>query len=296
MIRRGIRHWRRPVLPVLGAGAVLLAGFWLRSLPPGKELPWLRIREQNRIATLYFSDGPHLFPVSRRMPATDDFPRGVLRALIAGPAAASGLRDAIPPAAEVTSFRLENGIARVDLSREFGANDGEQAVAAIVETLTALPGVRAVSVNAAGKTVVEAAPRVPLLYYPSAAGLVAVPDSAGTPRDAVDRFLQAPPGAALTGLPADVRLLKYTFAPAEALVSINLSYTPSLHTLATEKPYLMRSVLLGLIASLTEFPEVHFVRIDFDGHSRLGLGQCSDLLQTPQPRPELLNDERLLGR
>lgn len=296
MIRRRILHWRWLVTPLLGAGAALLAGFWLRNLPQGKDISWLRIGEKNRVATLYFSDGSHLFPVSRRMPGSDDLPGGALRALVAGPAAAAGLRGTIPPATEVKSFRLDSGIARVDLSREFRANDREEAVTAIVETLTALPGVRAVSVTAAGKSIVEGARRVPLLYYPSAAGLVAVPDSAGTPRDAVDRFLEGPPDAALTGLPADVRLLKYTFIPAQALLSINLSYTPSIHTLATEKPYLMRSVLLGLIASLTEFPEVRFVRIDFDGHSRLGLGQCSDLLQTPQPRPELLNDERLLGR
>jgi len=57
----------------------------------------------------------------------------------------------------------------------------------------------------------------------------------------------------------------------------------------------MRLLLLGLIASLTEFPSVGAVRLDFEGQSRLGLGQCSDLLRTPQKRPELLNDERLLG-
>ena len=64
--------------------------------------------------------------------------------------------------------------------------------------------------------------------------------------------------------------------------------------LALDNPARMRTVLLGLIASLTEFPEVRAVRLDFGGHTRLGLGECSDLLGTPQPRPELLNDERFL--
>jgi hypothetical protein len=41
---------------------------------------------------------------------------------------------------------------------------------------------------------------------------------------------------------------------------------------------------------------VRKVQIDFEGQTRLGLGQCSDLLRIPQPRPQLLNDERLLGR
>ncbi len=55
-------------------------------------------------------------------------------------------------------------------------------------------------------------------------------------------------------------------------------------------------VLLGLITSLTEFSPVRTVRLDFEGRTRLGLGQCGDLLRTPQPRPESLNDERLLER
>jgi hypothetical protein len=66
--------------------------------------------------------------------------------------------------------------------------------------------------------------------------------------------------------------------------------------LALDKPERMRLVLLGLIATLTEFPVVRTVQIDFQGQTRLGLGQCSDLLRTPQPRPQLLNDERLLER
>jgi hypothetical protein len=67
-------------------------------------------------------------------------------------------------------------------------------------------------------------------------------------------------------------------------------------TLALEQPDRMRLSLLGLIATLTEFPSVRAVRLDFEGQTRLGLGQCSDLLGAPQPRPALLNDERLLAR
>ena len=91
-------------------------------------------------------------------------------------------------------------------------------------------------------------------------------------------------------------MLQYDYDPSEALLSLNFTYTPSLHELALEKPERIRLALLGLIVSLTEFSEVRAVQLDFEGHTRLGLGQCSDLLRTPQPRPELLNDERLLGR
>lgn len=94
----------------------------------------------------------------------------------------------------------------------------------------------------------------------------------------------------------DVRLVKYEYDAADGVLSIAFTYTPSVHDLAIEKPERMRLLLLGLVASLTEFSQVRAVEIDFGGQVRLGLGQCSDLLRTPQPRPSLLNDERLLDR
>ena len=95
-------------------------------------------------------------------------------------------------------------------------------------------------------------------------------------------------------MPSDVRLLAYDYHAADRLLSIGFTYTSAVRTLAIEHPERMRMLLLGLIASLTEFPEVRAVRLDFGGQSRLGLGECSDLLRSPQPRPALLNDERLL--
>ena len=105
-----------------------------------------------------------------------------------------------------------------------------------------------------------------------------------------------PPEPGLAGLPSDVRVLGYEHDTDAGLLSLNFSYTPSVRTLALDRPDRMRLSLLGLIASLTEFPSIRAVRLDFEGQTRLGLGQCSDLLRTVQPRPELLNDERLLGR
>ena len=65
---------------------------------------------------------------------------------------------------------------------------------------------------------------------------------------------------------------------------------------ATDHPDAMRRVLEGLIASMVGFPEVEAVRLDFEGHNALGLGQCADLLRTPQAWPDILNDERILAR
>ena len=68
-------------------------------------------------ATLYFVDGRFLFPVSRRMPASDDLPRAALEALLAGPSAGSGLTSPIPPGVEIRSFKRRHGACSVSVIR-----------------------------------------------------------------------------------------------------------------------------------------------------------------------------------
>jgi spore germination protein GerM len=161
--------------------------------------------------------------------------------------------------------------------------------------MTALPGVRSVSLRVNGKAL-NVSSRMPLLYYASSDGLIALPGPANTPRAALTAYLSPPSDPGLSTLPADVRVLNYEHDPADGLLRLDFSYTQSVRTLALEQPERMRLLLLGLIASLTEFPSVRAVQLDFEGRTRLGLGQCSDLLRTPQPRPALLNDERLLAQ
>jgi len=289
------------LLRFLLVATLLGAGFWIRGLSAvhatagsAKWWPW----QKATVVTLYFPNGKCFLPVSRRMPANDDLPRAVLQALLAGPSTASGLTNPMPRGVEIRSFHLVNGVAQIDLSGAVRDQRGElhSAETAIVETMTALPGVSSVALNIEGAPLAEPAKRVPLLYYASANGLVAVPAAATTPRAAVDAYLAGPVDPELTGLPRDIRLLKYKHDPIDGTVSLNFSYTPSVRELAVDKPERMRFALLGLITTLTELPQVRAVRLDFEGRTRLGLGQCSDLLRTLQPRPELLNDERLLGR
>ena len=297
----GRREQSRLLLRILLLTLLLGAGFWLRSLPPTKVGPGLAAWwpwGTTTTATLYFADGRFFFPVSRRMPANEDLPRAVLQALLAGPRTGSGLTSPLPRGVEIRSFKLAGGVAQVDLSAAFLAEHGDTQAAetAIVETMTALPGVTSVALSVEGKSLAESAKRVPLLYYASANGLVAVPASVTTPRAALMAYLSDPPDPEFTRLPPDVRLLMYEYDPDEGLLALNFTYTPSVHVLALDKPERMRLLLLGMIAGLTEFPQVRAVQLDFEGHSRLGLGQCSDLLRAPQPRPALLNDERLLER
>jgi spore germination protein GerM len=246
---------------------------------------------------LYFISRPFFIPVSRQLAAGGDLPRTALEALIAGPHAGTNLENAIPHGVEIRSIKVVDAVARVDLSAAFNAaSDMQMAQTAIVDTLTELPGITSVVLNVEGKPMNEPRKRAPLLYYASADGLVAIPSQSANAKDALTDYLSGPSTTELTGLPTDVRLLQYDYDPTQALLSLNFTYTPSLHELALEKPERIRFALLGLIASLTEFSEVKTVQLDFEGHTRLGLGQCADLLRTPQPRPELLNDERLLGR
>ena len=232
------------------------------------------------------------------MPVNTELPGAVLRALLAGPDARSSLKSWIPSGTEIRSFSLSGGMAHVDLSGTFlqGSSRPELAKAAVIETLTALPGVSSVALSVEGNPVVTSANHAPLLYYASANGLVAVPTSSSDPRAALEAYLSGPSDPDSTGFPSDVQLLRYEYAEASRALSLNFTYTQSIRTLALDKPERMRLVLLGLIATLTEFPEVRTVQLDFQGQTRLGLAQCSDLLRSPQPRPQLLNDERLLER
>jgi spore germination protein GerM len=284
---------------ILGVALLIGAGFGVRNLPPTVSLglaelwPWA-----TTTVTLYFPDGRVIVPVSRRMRRNVDLPRATLQALLDGPAAGSGLKSPIPRGVEIRSFELKEDVAHIDLSPALLEESSQTRAAeiAIVETMTALPGVTSVSLSVDGQSRVASAARVPLVYYASANGLVAVPVSAITPRAAVAMYLSEPPAPGLTRLPPDVRLLGYEHDTGDGVLSLDFSYTASVRTLALEQPDRMRLLLVGLIATFTEFPSVRAVRLDFEGQPRLGLGQCSDLLGTAQPRPALLNDERLLAR
>jgi spore germination protein GerM len=280
----------------MAVAAVMLAlGWWLRTLGPlnltaAVAWPWA-----SATITLYYVDGPYLFPLSRRVAADADLPRTALEALLAGPPIGSGLTSALPPGLAVESLAVTDGTAHVRLTGPADAlHDAPLGVPAIVATLTRVPDVIAVAVDVNGVPLTQAPARAPLLYYPAGRGLVALPASAADPRAALVAFLAGPPSPELTRLPSDARLLGAELDRPDGVVSLRFAYTPAVRALALERPDRMRLLLLGLIATLTGYPEVRAVQLDFGGQSRLGLGECSDLLRTPQPRPALLNDERLL--
>ena len=304
--------------------------------PASSDAIWFGAPWSTRLVTVYHLDGVFLFPVSHRASRTDSLAHAAVQALLDGPPRGAGLTRALPNGWHVRSLEIVEREARLDLGGPASRNIAQHVVenvvknvvkntvenvpdamaatspafaalvqTALVQTLTAVPGIDTVTLLANGHPVATAARR-PLLYFAGTHGLTAVTTTAATPRATVDAFLQGPesgqrrgvlqsePGHALIGLPRDVQLRDYQLV--DGVVSLALSYTPSVRTLAIERPDTMRTVLLGLIASLTEHASVRAVTLDFEGHSRLGLGACSDLLRVPQRKPRLLNDERLVGR
>ena len=288
---------RRAAARLAALAALLALGWWLRTLPPLNLMaavawPWARTA-----VTVYYADGPYLYPLSRRLAQDAELPRAAVEALLAGPPAHSPLTSAVPPGLRLQAMDVVGHVAHVRLSGPAQAlRDAPLGVPAIVATLTRVPGITRVALTVDGAAMTGSSARTSLLYYPSVRGLVALPTAAPDPRAALDAFLAGPSSPDLTGLPADARLLEYDFDRTDGILSLRFAYTPSVRALALERPDRMRFLLLGLIATLTGYPEVEAVQLDFGGQSRLGLGECSDLLRTPQQRPSLLNDERLLDR
>jgi spore germination protein GerM len=104
-------------------------------------------------------DAPVLAPVDRRVPAPVDLSERLL-ALVEGPTEAerqAGLTTAIPADVDVIeSVSVNGGIAEVELDAEFGsipAEDQVIAIAQVVYTLTAAPGVGRVSFLVDGEPV-----------------------------------------------------------------------------------------------------------------------------------------------
>lgn len=108
---------------------------------------------------LYFSDtnAMYMIPVTVSVPKTKAVARTAVELLISGPKSSS-LGKTIPKGVKLLGIDLEDGIARVDFSRElrdnhWGGSSGESAtISSIVYTLTGLPGVEKVQILIEGKT------------------------------------------------------------------------------------------------------------------------------------------------
>ncbi|MFQ5923412.1 MAG: GerMN domain-containing protein [Anaerolineales bacterium] len=293
---RALELPRNLVWPLVVA-AVLIVGLVARTgLTSGEvELPDWLARLRGLPITLYVADpsDSYLVPVTRIFSGDQAVtPQDIVDSLSAGEWGSNGLNSPLPVGATIQKLSQDSGMVRLELLADFAEGQEQLAVVALAQSLSTLPDVRSVHITVNGASQVS---DQRLLYFSAAGLLVAEPIVARTPEEALAAFLRGPAAEGVMGLPEDVRLLDYELNSANGLLSVNLTYTPSVRELAVQQPEAIRQVLIGLIATLTAFDEVEAVRLDFEGHARLGLGQCSDLLRAPQIHPQILNDERLLG-
>jgi hypothetical protein len=279
---------------LLGAGLIVVIGLFAQfALPDGARgilgrLPWL---ETNAV-TLYYPDrdGDALVPVTR---VVGEEP-GVglaLAELAAGPVDIEKLAPALGVA--VPTVRVEATTALVEYPT--GSVPGTLELAALERTLLELPAINEVRI-ASGDLVLDgdvAAAGLNLYYADNAYLLpVAAPAETTDLGEIVDLYLQGfGRRDGLVGLPADVELVDFRLDQDRGLLVVDLTYTDSLREFALANETVMRRVLEGLIATLTQFASVEAVLLSFEGHTRLGQGGCSDLLRAPQVAPRAINDE-----
>lgn len=115
-----------------------------------------------RALSIYFSDreAQRVMPVTRYLDPDSGLARGAVLALLAGPDAADrvrGLTDAVPSGSHLLGITVRDSTATVDLSRAFESGAGSSSVrmrlAALVYTLTRVPGVRRVRLWLEGRPV-----------------------------------------------------------------------------------------------------------------------------------------------
>lgn len=117
----------------------------------------------DRIALeVWFTRDAELFAVSRSVPRTEAVGAAAVEELLGGPngpEASAGVGTAVPPGARLLGLDVQDGMATVDLSREFEPSTGTTGelltVAQVVYTLTQFPTVDAVRFRLEGEPVAE---------------------------------------------------------------------------------------------------------------------------------------------
>ena len=115
--------------------------------------------ETTTTAVYFLRDGK-IAPVRREIPVSQDPELATVSALLEGPTAderEGGLVTAIPATTAVESVSVEDGVATVDLSRDFDNGGGSASmlgrVAQVVATLTRFPTVKRVAFRLEGEAV-----------------------------------------------------------------------------------------------------------------------------------------------
>ena len=166
------------------------------TTPPSTTVP----PQETRFVDVYFvKDGRYATSIARAVPATTDVAANAIRALIAGPTAAeaeAGLASAVPTDTLLLGIAIHDGLATIDLSREFEAGGGTFGMIArlgqVVYTLTQFPTIDRVEFRLDGEPVTVFSSEGLLLEEPVSRAdyLAALPLTPTLPDD-VERWDQA---------------------------------------------------------------------------------------------------------
>jgi hypothetical protein len=257
-------------------------------------LPWTN----RTTVTLFYGDssGEYLIPVTRTVSRDEAQPEALVQTLLAGPAEGTGLVSLIPDGTTATAT-FEDGRLAVDLAGTYALGAFGLTHESLLQSMHSWPGVSEVAVTIDGAPLEhETTGHLIYFYDEQRDALVGRPTTLERPGDVLIEYLAGPGDPRLAGLPPDIESLGIELAPNE-LLTLEFTFRDSLRDYAIDHPDSVRRVLEGLIATFTTgFPEVGGVLLDFEGRNALGLGQCANLLNTVQGQPEILNDERILGR
>ncbi|MGE5605868.1 MAG: GerMN domain-containing protein [Bacteroidota bacterium] len=160
--------WILLVVLTIGLGWLIFDDLQLRKETQrlSKELQ----KNQEEIAVFFIQSTPtnfYLKPVIIKINREGDRHQKALEALFSGPPVGSNLTPVFVPETKVLDFKLNNGLAIVNLNRyatqlNVGAQGEYLAIASIVNTLTKFPDIYRVKIRIEGKEVDSLAGHVDL--------------------------------------------------------------------------------------------------------------------------------------
>ena len=140
------------------ANSKSVLGDWIGNGSQPASSPGLNPSGENKTIVLYFADstGKYLVPEERTIPKTLSLARETVTQWLRGPAVqGNSVQAAASPATTLLDIAIKDGVAIVDLSKEFGQPYGkvspEVTLYGLANTLTQFPTVKEVKLRVEGK-------------------------------------------------------------------------------------------------------------------------------------------------
>ncbi|ADL08518.1 GerMN domain-containing protein [Thermosediminibacter oceani] len=287
--------------------------------------------QANMRRTVFYFVNEHdlLVPVTRDIPWVEGIAKSALESLVDTPEIRAelepkGLKPPLPSGTKVLGMTIRDGIAKVDFSREFlnlnGKTAEQNAIKAVVYTLTEFPSVQKVQLMVEGKPLkkcpngtilkdelqrekinlepgaaAEGNNMVPVMlyfrgsssdgnftYYVPVTRMVKKSDN--LMKTALEELIKGPvQGMGLSSvIPADTKVLDVSLKENEAIVNFSKEIEGYGGGVDTEQA-LVNTVVL----TLSEFPGVEKVTIQVEGKS--GVLPEGTILDTPILKPAYIN-------